>query len=291
MTRLEDEHVLIGLIGDGIGKSLSPTMHHREAVRQGLRYIYTIIDTERADIANDNLGEAIEWCKRLGFRGLNITHPFKQEVIDHLDELSDAARGVNAVNTVVFEGGKSVGYNTDYSGFRRGFERGMNDAARDRVLQLGAGGAGSAVARAMLELGTGLLSILDSDAGKAARLRNVLADEFGPERVVTVNPEDKLEVLANSQGLVNTTPIGMDHMPGSPVPESALRADLWVADVVYRPTNTELLQAASRVGARTLNGGGMNAFQAIAAIELFTGNAPDVEAMLKDSAELLQAEN
>lgn len=226
----------------------------------------------------------------LGYRGLNVTHPFKQEIVRHLDELSSEARAVGAVNTVVFNDGVSVGYNTDWSGFRRGFERSFSDAPRQHVVQLGAGGAGRAVAYAMLTLGTKRLTIVDINTSRAAQLVDTLQREFGADRVALDTSSNLSRVLASAQGLINATPVGMAHYPGSPVPPEDLRPDMWVADIVYRPAETELLRAAKAIGARTLGGGGMNLFQAVAAFEYFTGVAPDVDAMERDSTELLQSD-
>ncbi|MEV4413164.1 shikimate dehydrogenase [Catellatospora sp. NPDC049609] len=287
MTRSERHHVLLGLVGDGIGRSLAPLLHQREADRQGIRLLYTIIDAQVRSLRAQDLPDLLRWAGLLGYRGLNVTYPFKQEVIRHLDELSAEASAVGAVNTVVFEDGRTRGYNTDWSGFRRGFERDFAAAPRDAVVQLGAGGAGSAVAHAMLALGTGHLTVVDPDTDRARQLAGVLGAQFGADRISTGDVADLGPILAGAQGVINATPIGMAHHPGSPVPEAYLRSDLWVADIVYRPTDTALLRAARAAGARTLHGGGMNTFQAVAAFEHFTGLPADVDAMAADSAELL----
>jgi len=290
MARSERDHVLVGLIGTGIGKSLSPLLHQREADRQGIRLIYTIIDSQHVSLNDADLPDLLRWARSLGFRGLNVTHPFKQHVVKHLDELSNEARAVAAVNTVVFEGDRMRGYNTDWSGFRRGFERNFADAPRDRVVQLGAGGAGSAVAHAMLTLGAGHLVLVDVDGAKAADLAVMLGREFGPDRVSVGAAVDLSAILAEAQGVINTTPVGMTHQPGSPIADADLRPDLWVSDIVYRPTDTALLRAARGAGAQTLDGSGMCTFQAVAAFEYFTGQRANVEGMLADLAELLAAD-
>lgn len=290
MERSERDYVLVGLIGGSIGRSLSPLLHQREADRQGIRLIYTLIDSHEIALTASDLPELLRWAVRLGYRGLNVTHPFKQEIVRNLDELSSEARAVGAVNTVVFNDGVSVGYNTDWSGFRRGFERSFSDAPRQHVVQLGAGGAGSAVAHAMLTLGAKHMTIVDVDTRRAAQLVDTLQGEFGADRVSLDTSGDLSRVLASAQGLINATPVGMEHYPGSPVPPEDLRPDMWVADIVYRPTETELLRSARAIGARTLDGGGMNLFQAIAAFEYFTGVAADADAMQRDSTELLQSD-
>jgi shikimate dehydrogenase len=290
MEKSERDYVLVGLIGEGIGRSLSPLLHQREADRQGIRLVYTTIDSHQASLEAADLPELLRWATLLGYRGLNVTYPFKQEIMQHLDELSSEARAIGAVNTVVFNDGRSTGYNTDWSGFRRGFERGFADAPRQHVVQLGAGGAGSAVAHAMLTLGAKHLTIVDLDTRKATRLAERLQPEFGADRVSCDTTGDLSRVLADAKGVINTTPIGMAHHPGSPVPAADLRPDLWVADIVYRPTETELLRSARACGARTLDGGGMNLYQAVAAFEHFTGATADVDAMRGDSAELLSSD-
>jgi shikimate dehydrogenase len=120
-------------------------------------------------------------------------------------------------------------------------------------------------------------------------LADTLASEFGRGRV-GVSPVDDLSVaLAKANGLVNATPVGMAHQPGSPVPDADLRSDMWVADIVYRPVDTALLRAARAIGAPTLHGGGMNVYQAVAAFELFTGRPADAAAMLVHSTFLLES--
>jgi shikimate dehydrogenase len=281
--------VLVGLVGEGIQRSHAPLLHQHEADRQGIRLLYTIIDSRELGLTPEDLPALLRWARTLGYRGLNVTHPFKQAVVGHLDELRGVAAILGAVNTVVFEDGTACGYNTDAPGFRLSFRRSFADAARERVVQLGAGGAGAAVAHALLTLGVGRLTVVDVDSAKAGELADTLAPEFGCDRIAVSGVEELSAVLAKADGLVNATPVGMAHHPGSPVAESDLRADLWVADIVYRPVDTTLLRAARAVGAATLHGGGMNAYQAIAAFELFTGRPADTEAMLAHSTALLES--
>lgn len=282
--------VLIGLVGDGIQRSHTPALHQREADRQGVRLVYTTIDSGVHNLGRGGLPDLLRWARTLGYRGLNVTHPFKQEIVRHLDELTGDARVLSAVNTVVFDEDATRGHNTDVSGFRRSFVRGFPDAPRDRVVQLGAGGAGSGVAHALLTLGVRRLTVLDVDRVRATRLAGLLGAEFGGDRISAGEAHDLPAVLAKADGVVNATPLGMEHHPGSPVPGSALRPDLWVADIVYRPADTELLRAARAVGAPTLPGVGMSVYQAVAAFEIFTGRPADADAMLAHSDELLRSE-
>ncbi|MEU4222506.1 shikimate dehydrogenase, partial [Actinoplanes sp. NPDC026623] len=162
-----DGRFVVGLIGAGIGSSLSPPLHEREADDQGLRYIYQLIDIAALGLAAADVGELVRTARQLGFRGLNVTHPCKQEVLGHLDELSPEAAELGAVNTVVFTGGRSVGHNTDRHGFAESFRLGLPGAATGRVVLIGAGGAGAAVAHAMARRGAGHLTVVDAERDRA----------------------------------------------------------------------------------------------------------------------------
>lgn len=225
----------------------------------------------------------------MGYDGLNITHPCKQLVIEHLDELAPQAEALGAVNTVVFEGGRAVGHNTDVTGFAASFARGLPDAPLDRVVQLGAGGAGAAVAHAVLTLGGGHLTVVDAMPERAAGLAASLNRHFGEGRASAATPDRIEEHLARADGLVHATPTGMAAHPGLPLPARLLRPSLWVAEVVYRPLETELLCTARELGCPTLDGGGMAVFQAADAFRLFTRREPDSTRMLADIAELAGA--
>ncbi|WP_371651308.1 shikimate dehydrogenase [Streptomyces mirabilis] len=277
---------LVGLIGSGIGPSLSPALHEREADRQGLRYVYRLIDIDVLGVGPEAVGDLVRAARDLGFDGLNITHPCKQLVIDHLDELAPQAAALGAVNTVVFEGGRAIGHNTDVTGFAASFARGLPDAPLERVVQLGAGGAGAAVAHAVLTLGAGHVTVVDAMPDRAADLAAGLNRHFGAGRAAAATPDALGGLLGRADGVVHATPTGMAAHPGLPFPAELLHPGLWVAEVVYRPLETELLRTARAVGCATLDGGGMAVFQAVDAFRLFTGREPDAVRMLADIAEL-----
>jgi shikimate dehydrogenase len=273
---------LAGLIGTGIQASRTPLMHEREGAEQGLRYIYKLIDLDRLGLGAEALPELLTAAERMGFDGLNITHPCKQAVIPLLHELSDDARALGAVNTVVLKGGRRIGHNTDWWGFAESFRRGLSGVRLDRVVQLGAGGAGAAVAHAALTLGVGRLAIVDTDAARAEQVAAGLAARFGAGRAVAGG--DLAAEVAAADGLINTTPVGMAKYPGLPLPAELLRPGLWVAEIIYFPLETELLRRARALGCRTLDGGGMAVFQAVEAFRLFTGITPDAERMRRHFA-------
>ncbi len=278
---------LAGLIGSGIGASFTPAMHEREGAEQRLRAVYRRLDLAALGLDAGALEELLVAAQRLGFAGVNVTHPCKQAVIPLLDELSEDARALGAVNTVVLREGRRVGHNTDWSGFAEGFRRGLPDAARRRVVQLGAGGAGAAVAHALLMLGAERLSVFDTDAGRAAELAASLSARFGAGRALA--GEDLAAAMAAADGLVNCTPVGMATYPGLPLPAGLLRPALWVAEIIYFPLETALLRQARALGCRTLDGGGMAVFQAVGAFRLFTGIEPDAGRMQRHFAELTGA--
>ncbi|MEU4548869.1 shikimate dehydrogenase [Nonomuraea dietziae] len=277
---------LTGLIGSGIGPSLSPPLHEREAAHHGLSYVYRLLDT---DVLGQDVGELVRTARRFGYDGLNITHPCKQAVIPHLDELSEDARMLGAVNTVVFDGERAIGHNTDWTGFAESFARGLPDAPTRRVVQLGAGGAGAAVAHALLTMGADTVTVVDADPARATSLAAELETRFGAGRARPAVQADLPELLARADGLAHATPTGMARHPGLPLPASLLRPGLWVADIVYRPLETELLRQARALGCRTLDGGGMVVFQAAHAFRLFTGRVPDTERMLTHLTDLVAA--
>ncbi|GAA2649236.1 shikimate dehydrogenase [Paractinoplanes durhamensis] len=280
------ERCLVGLIGAGIGTSLSPALHEREAGRHGLRYLYQLVDLDRLAPAARDVGDLVSAARRLGFRGLNITHPVKQDVVRHLDDLAPEAAELGAVNTVVFDHGRAVGHNTDRYGFAAGLARQLPGLRLDHVVQLGAGGAGLAVACALAGAGARRLSVADVDPGRAERLARAIAGHH-PVTVEAIAPEEVPARLADAGGLVNATPIGMEGHPGTPIEPEHLRADLWVADVIYRPLETALIRTARALGCRVADGGGMVVHQAAASFQLFTGYAPGEDRMYADFLELV----
>ena len=275
---MADTSYLIGLIGSGIQASLTPAMHEAEGSALGVRYLYRLIDLTELKLSPADLPDLLTAAQRMGFNGLNITHPCKQLVIPLLDELSEDARAIGAVNTVVLRDGRRVGHNTDASGFAAAFRRGLPDVRLDRVVQFGAGGAGCAVANAILGLGAAQLTLIDVDPARAAGLADSLNRRFGAGRACAGT--DAAEAMARADGMINATPLGMAKYPGMPLDAALLEPRHFVSDIVYFPLETELLATARARGCRVLSGGGMAVFQAVDALRLFTGLTPDAERMV-----------
>ncbi|MGH8633414.1 MAG: shikimate dehydrogenase [Burkholderiales bacterium] len=269
--------ILCGLVGAGIQLSLSPALQEEEARHHGIRMHYQLIDLDAAGAGVEALPGLIAAVRIMGFAGLNITYPCKQSVIPLLDALSEEARAIGAVNTVVREGDRLVGYNTDGSGWGWGFRRALPQADLSRVVLLGAGGAGSACADAVLRLGAEQLIIVDQEPSRAAALARRLNDHFARGRAsVGTHAEAALQ---GATGLIQATPVGTAQLPGMPLPEQLLRPSMWVSEIVYVPLETPLLKAARRIGCPTADGGWMNVGQGVRGFKLLTGLDADVARM------------
>jgi shikimate dehydrogenase len=190
------------------------------------------------------------------------------------------------VNTVVIRDGRLVGHNTDGSGWAWGFRRALPDADLRCVVLLGAGGAGSAIAHAVLGLGAKQLRIVDTDRVRAEALAKALTEQHGVRAVAYA---DAAQALAGASGLIHATPTGMAKIPGLPVDAALLRPELWVSEVVYFPIETELLKTARALGCRPVDGGTMAVGQAVGAFELFTGLLADAARMEQHFRRLLAA--
>jgi shikimate dehydrogenase len=271
--------VLAGLIGSAIQASLTPALHMKEGKEQGLNYRYELFDLDRIAGGALALTSLLRSAQEQGYAGVNVTHPCKQTVLPLLDDLSSDARALGAVNTVVFSQGRKIGHNTDWWGFAESFKLGLEGVSTQRVVLLGAGGAGAAVGYAMLKLGAARLDIFDVDGGRMHSLAAALQSQFPSQQVRGI--EDLTAAMGRADGLVHATTTGMVKNPGLPLPARLLRSQHWVVEIVYFPIETDLLRVARSLGCRTLDGGGMAIYQAVGAFQLFTGIAPDAERMAR----------
>jgi shikimate dehydrogenase len=277
---------LMGLIGCGIQRSLTPALQEEEARQHGLRLHYQLIDLDAAGATPEDLSTLIEAARVMGFHGLNITYPCKQLVIPLLDELSEEAAAIGAVNTVVFKNGRLIGHNTDASGWTLGFVSGLPDADLSRVLLLGAGGAGAAIAHAVLRLGAQHVVVVDQDPARATELAQGLQALYGADKASA--QADVAVAMRGASGLIHATPTGSDKLPGLPLPEELLRPEMWVSEIVYFPLDTALLKAARARGCRTVDGGGMAVGQAVGAFDLVMGRKADAQRMREHFLQLIR---
>jgi len=273
----KDEMLRSGLIGRAIGSSRSPWLHEQEAQAQGLELGYALFDFDALGLPDSELAPLLADLSARGYCGVNVTYPFKQSVMPLLDELAESAAMVGAVNTIEIRDGRLTGHNTDMAGFRDSVRSGLAGAEMDAVLQLGAGGAGAAVAAALLALGANKLYIHDIDGARAGALADALNTRTGKQSCFAcVHPAD---VVAEVNGIVNATPMGMAANPQSAIDPTLLVPRHWVADIVYFPLETELLRRAREAGCRILDGSGMVINQAAKAFEIMTGYPANEERM------------
>lgn len=277
---MSERTLLLGLIGDDISLSRTPPMHEAEGMAQGLPTIYRRLDTLSPGLRDRPLAEILHAARDLGFDGLNITHPHKRAVVGLLDEIDDDVRRLGAANTVVIRAdGALIGHNTDVSGFRRGFLDGLSGVTTETVLQIGTGGAGTAVASALVSMGIGQLLVSDLDPQRAQELVDSLNLAAGRDAARALPPQQVAEILPGCDGVVNATPMGMSAHPGTSFDTAVLEPRQWVAEIVYMPLRTQLLEQAEARGCRVLDGGRMAVFQAVDAFRHFTGLEPDPQRM------------
>ena len=266
--------ILVGLIGRNIQGSLSPALFADAFAAAGIDGFYHLIDADR--LPGRRLPELLGAIKAAGFAGVNITYPFKQDILPLLDTIDPEAAQVGAINTVaIAEDGRTTGYNFDRHGWRNSFAETLGaDSARGKtVVLIGAGGAGRAVAFALMDLGAATLVLHDLDQTRAEALTADVAKHYGASRCRVSG--DLERDIAAADGIVNATQTGMSGFPGNPVPVAAIKPTHWAADVIYTPAETEFLKAAAAKGARTLNGSGMVVHQAAAAFRCLTGETAD----------------
>ena len=268
---------IVGVIGHPIKHSLSPMMHNYAFNKESLDFVYLPFD-----IASINLQDALKGMVVLGIAGFNLTIPHKERIVEYLDELSDSAKIVNAVNTVVNENGKLHGYNTDVNGIIKTLENYKDDIAGKTVSVIGAGGAARAVIYALINnFNVKKINIINRTGEKAESLKDYFSSKMLFEKIKTYElvPPDVTEVLAKSKLIVNASSIGMlpeeDDSPTT-IPESFNKKQI-VFDLVYNPRKTKLLALAESQGATILNGLKMFVEQGAKAFELWTNEKMEIE--------------
>jgi shikimate dehydrogenase len=279
---MADRRALLGLIGSRIARSLTPAMQEAAGRAAGIDVRYHLIDSHVLGLTAADLPRVLDGVRLLGFAGVNITHPFKEAVVQLLDSMEGAAGTVGAVNTVVVRDGRLIGHNTDHSGFLAAWKHAFPHRKPGRVALIGAGGVGRAIAYALLALDVDELRIVDLDSARAAALARSLADRY-PEVEIAVLP-DAEAALSGADGMANATPIGMHAYPGMPIPERAVTGLSWVTDAVYTPLETPLIQVARRAGLAILTGQELAIGQAVGAFALFFG-IPAPIGVMRDALE------
>lgn len=275
----------VALLGHGIGPSLTPAMHEREAAALGLAYEYEVVDL--IEVPGVDLGVELDKLEDRGFTAANVTHPFKQAVLHHVDHLSEAVEQIGAANLVLLGRGRRTAHNTDCTGFRAGLEAFLGPRRRGTVLQVGAGGAGLATASSLVSMDFERIVVHDLRPESAERLATRFAAAGGRRVVVSGGALDSW--LPRVDGVVHVTPVGMKEHPGIALDPALLDPDAWVAEVVYRPLDTELVLRARARGLAVLDGGMMAVGQALDSLRLITGLEPDRDRMVAHFRELAAA--
>lgn len=273
----------LGLIGEGIGQSQSPDLHRRLGTLADLPTSYELFDA-RGQSDFDFFAQ-VRQLKEQGYRGCNVTYPFKQRALDLADSIGEGARKVGSSNTLIFEADGIRAENTDYTGFVRAYQQTFPDRPAGEVLMIGAGGVGRAVACALGELGITRLNLLDLDFERAQALCEELIQLGIPAQAVS--QDDIPSLLPSCQGLVNCSPVGHIHHPGCPVARELLHDGLWLFDAVYVPARTELIQAAENLGLPVLTGVDLFVYQGLNAYRFFA-DSEQVDHVLDDNAQAIR---
>ena len=249
-------------------------MHNASFAADGLDFVYVCLDVDPGD-----LPAAVRGMAALKLRGFNITMPHKRAMVGLVDELDEGARLSGAVNTVVIEGSRLHGYNTDGGGMVEACAEAGIEVSGRRVLLLGAGGAAASIAAALGGEGAGELRLVNRSVGPAEELSEKLgAAGVRQTRVYPAGAID--EAAGDADVIVNATPLGMSDGDPLPVPEEYLREGRAVCDAVYRPGKaTPLVRRAREAGARVVAGERMLLYQGVLAQRLWTGREPNVKAM------------
>ncbi len=285
-TDISGKTVPCGVIGDPIEHTMSPVMHNAAFRELDLDYVYTAFR-----VRSEELGEAIRGMRALNIRGLNVTIPHKVNIIPFLDEVDPLAKKIGAVNTVINNGGTLTGHNTDALGFLQALlDRGV-DPKDKNVLVTGAGGASRAVCHILAERGAKLFIFNRvEELDWAYELAASVSCHYKYEaKAGELHRQNLAAVLPTADILVNTTSVGMNPDGNrTPVDADLLRKEMVVFDIVYNPIETRLLREAGSVGAQTIRGIDMLAWQGALAFEKFTGKQAPVDLMRSEAIRLLE---
>lgn len=271
----------LGLIGDNIARSRSPLLHRLAGGQNGVEVTYERLVPK--DMAR-SFDEIFEVCEGEGYRGINVTYPYKEIAAKKVEVDDPLVRAVGAVNTVIFGRARPKGFNTDYSGFMAAYRRVMGDTPTGTVLVIGTGGVGRAVAFGLSGLGTRRLRLVDRDPAKAEALAEALKS-VAPDMEISIwlSAEKAAE---GCSGLINCTPVGMVGYEGTPLAPEAMTGADWVFDAVYTPVDTQFLQDAAAAGLKVISGWELYFYQGVHAWKLFSGLGLDDAALRKSLVDM-----
>ena len=269
--------IKLGLIGDNIAKSRAPVLHGLAGVQNSVAVTYDrLVPKDRGE----TFDQVFAACIKEGFRGINVTYPYKERVAQGLRIDDPLVQAIGAVNTVIFHPDGPRGHNTDYSGFTAAYVRVRGIAPVGRVLMIGTGGVGRAVAFGLIALGVKDLALVDRDLEKAEALADDLR-RAQPDLTVSVGSNAVL-AAAGAAGLINCTPVGMVGYDGTPLPKTAMAGAVWAFDAVYTPVETQFLTDAAAAGLQIISGWELFFYQGVHAWEFFAGLPLDEDRLRQD---------
>lgn len=274
MKTVSESTIRLGLIGDNVTRSKSPLLHHTAGLLSGLNVQYDLLIPRDMDLSFD---QAFDQARATGFRGINVTYPYKETAAGRVTVADPLVRAIGAVNTVVFGGSEPQGFNTDYSGFMKAYRKVRGTGAPGTVCLIGTGGVGKAVAFGLLGLKAAVIRCVDLDAAKARSLRNALI-AAGTDTQIEIF-DDAVVAAHGADGIINCTPVGMVGLEGTPLPIQAMAGARWAFDAVYTPVDTQFLQDAETAGLTVISGYELFFAQGIDAWMIFTGAEVDQMAL------------
>ncbi len=275
MTLINGATEKYGIIGNPVAHSFSPSMQTKAFQALGINAVYLPFLAQA-----DQLGELLQAFQLIGLKGFNVTVPFKEAILPHLDELSPEAQALGSVNTVTLQEGKWIGYSTDGAGFVRGLAELDFTPKKAEICLLGAGGSAKAIAWALAQAGAAHLTLLNRSPEKAVALQNLLRQAFPPLSLSTKNQGQDFDLL------INATSLGMKD--GCPADNKLIAQAKRVSDIIYNPPQTELLRRARKLDKATQNGAAMLLYQGAIAFEIWTKQPAPVTVMQNSLAESLQ---
>jgi shikimate dehydrogenase len=278
MTSGTTRELKLGLIGVGIARSRAPVLHRSAGELCGLTITYDLIQLESSLPADfDN---ALDTCRARGYRGVNVTYPFKERAAEAVEVTPEQVRRLGAVNTIRFDARAAPqGFNTDYTGFKKALRSRFSDRSPGTVAIVGAGGVGRAIAFGLADLRAKELRLFDQDTARAEKLAAALRAQAYVRISICKSVQ---EAATEADGLVNATPVGMYQHPGTPVPRTLIGAQSWAFDAVYTPIETRFLLDARDAGLEIISGYELFFHQGVDAFEVFTGVRVD-EARLREA--------
>ena len=272
-------HLKLGLIGDNIKASRAPDLHRLAGEQCGLDVQYDRLVPSEMDEPFEVL---FANCAARGYRGINVTYPYKERAAEKVSVADPLVRAIRAVNTVLFEPDGPQGFNTDYSGFIQSYRAARSDTLPGIACLIGTGGVGRALAFGLIALGADEIRLFDKDPARAAALAKDLAATAAATKIILET--DVGRAASGATGLLNGTPVGMVGHGGTPLVGEAMDGASWAFDAVYTPVETEFLADAKAKGLSVISGYELFFWQGVHAWTHFSG-APLNEARLR--AELL----